>query len=247
MKHHLLSLVLISCVAGNAAADPFANLSATGHYDYSAYAQTTNYNQGSNASDDFSADYSFYVGSGANYNLYDSWIYNEYGWIGYDEYGNDIYGDIPIQQTDYAEVSANSYASFTRASNSIDAEVYAYVYVNNWSSGGYGSSSANGTANSSMLVSFSLLANTPVTISSTTNYGGGYMALMLGSDLFVDTTMIGGSYNTILPAGDYTITGSAGWDGGANLKIEAVPEPTSIAALGLGAGLLLRRRRAAKG
>lgn len=244
MTRILLSAFLISAVTASALADPFSNVGAHGVANYSALISTHNYpSAGSSGSYDLSGDTSFYAGGGDNLSIYDNWTYYEYGYIGDDEYGNPIYGDIPQDQTEYAEVSANAYSRFDRSLNTIGAEVYAYGYSNSWSTGSYASASAFADANATMDLNFTLTSNTMVRISSDTSYSNGNLSLLVDGSFFIDSAHIPGSYITLLPAGDYTITGAAYGDGGANMTIEAVPEPASIAALGLGAVALLRRRR----
>jgi hypothetical protein len=246
MKRTLLSVILISSVAATAiAADPFLSVGAHGQASYTALAYTTHYTAGSSNSYDIYGDTPFYAGGGDNGNIYENWDYylGSY-YVGDDEWGNPIYQDQYETQTEYAEVSANAYARFDRSLGQIGGEVYGYGYANSWSSGSVASASAQASAASVLDIAFTLSTNTAVKISRDTYYGDGNLTLYLDGNFFIDSANIPGSYLTVLPAGNYTISGSA-YSGGANLNIESVPEPTTLAALGLGALAVLRRRRKA--
>ncbi len=244
MKRTLLSVILISSVTATAiAADPFLSVGAHGQASYTALANTTHYSAGSSNSYDIYGDTSFYAGGGDYGNIYETWEYDLGSfYIGDDEYGNPIYQEQYETETEYAEVSANAYARFDRSLGHIGGEVYGYWYANSWSSGSYASASVQASASSALDIAFSLSTNTAVKISTDTYYGDGNLTLFLDGNFFIDSAHVPGSYITVLPAGNYTISGGAS-SGGANLNIETVPEPATMAALGVGALALLRRRR----
>jgi len=231
MKRTLLTVSLIASVVASAQADPFTTVSASGYYDYTVSTQAGGSTGGSSNSGSYADYVSFGLGGGDSSSLYNNWT----------EWDPDQYMD--IYYTEYAEASANSYMNFSLATNEIDAEVYANSSSNSWYSGPGTSASAYANANASTTVNFTLLASTPAFISSVANFGNAYLEMTLNGAHFTSSTEFTGSYFTILPAGNYQIYGSASGGGGAHLGVQAVPEPTTCAALGLGAAALLRRRR----
>jgi hypothetical protein len=245
MKYFAFSVILPLTVVSMAAADPFSNLSAHGHAQYSVYAQTTNTMGGSSNTIDLYDDHSLYAGGGDYVDFYETWTYAYDLYVGDDEYGNPIYQTYYEDQTAYAHAEGNAYGRFERSGNTIDTEVYGYASSNSWSSGSYAYASANAFAYGAADVTFTLLAATAVHITTSTSYGNGILSLYRGGDFITDShLLLFGNLDTVLPAGDYSILGDAS-DGGANISIQAVPEPATMAALGLGLGALavLRRRR----
>jgi hypothetical protein len=245
MKHIAFSLILPLTVVSMAAADPFSLLAAHGHANYSAYAAITNNSGGSSNSYDLYSGNSLYAGAGDYFSYSETWVASTDVYIGDDEWGNPIYETVYEDQIESATAEAHAYGRFFRGGNVIDSEVYAYAFANYSYSGSYAYASANASAYGQVDVSFTLLTATAVHMTTTTSYGNGYINLSRDGNLVTTSSdLIFGSWDTVLPAGEYAIWGDAS-DGGANLSIEAVPEPATMAALGLGALGLLRRRRKA--
>jgi len=246
MKHFAFSVIFpLTLVSMASAADPFSSLAAHGHADYSVYAATTNYSGGSSYSYDLYDSQSLYAGAGDYFNFSETWVASEQVYIGDDEWGNPMYQTIYEDQIESATAEAHAYGRFFRGGNVIDSEVYAYALGLYSYSGKYAQAQAQASARSVVGVTFTLLTPTAVHISTTTSYGNGFLNLLRDGNLVASSgDLILGGLDTVLPAGDYEIWGDA-TDGGANLSIEAVPEPATMVALGFGALAVLRRRRRA--
>jgi hypothetical protein len=244
MKHPLFLLCIFPLTVSVAAADPFAVTSANGSGTYSVWAQTTHSTSGSPGSAGASDVTGFYMDAGSYAEQIENWDYTYDQFGGYDLYGNEIWTTIHENQYEEARAEAHVSAEYYRGENQIDTRVFASAQANNSASGSMAFAYADASASAHLDLTFLLATSTTVELSSFSGSGGGF-SLYRGVDLVMDSftlTSLGGLIQTTLPAGAYSLVGDAS-GGDANFHIYAVPEPASLAALGLGLAVALRRKR----
>jgi len=244
MKHPLFLLCIFPLTASVAVADPFAVTSAHGNGSYYVLAQTTHSTSSSSSSVDVYDLTGFSLDTGTYAEQIENWDYSYDQFGGYDLYGNEIWITIHENQYEEARAEAHAFSQFTRSENLIDTQVFASAQANNSASGSMAFAYADASASAHLDLTFSLAANTTVELSSYSVSGGSF-SLYRGIDLVMDAyTLVGlgGVMQTTLPAGSYSLVGDAS-GGGADFHIAAVPEPASLAALGLGLAAVLRRKR----
>ncbi|RYG21315.1 PEP-CTERM sorting domain-containing protein, partial [bacterium] len=122
--------------------------------------------------------------------------------------------------------------------------VYAFTSTESMYSGSQAFVSADAYAYSLMELTFSLTGWTPVQLFTSTYYDNANLTLWRDGKFVLDSSNLYGlgTFSTTLAPGNYTLIGEAIY-GGADLTIQAAPEPASLAALGLGLLALKRRRR----
>ncbi|RYG24383.1 PEP-CTERM sorting domain-containing protein [bacterium] len=244
MKRLLLSFALSASVLAVASADPFSMVDGYGWATASVYAQTTANIYSVDPTNDQYSTTSLYAGAGGYASFNDYWQYQYEDIIGYDDDGNPIYGTFYEDQYENAYAEASAYGRFVHSTNRIEAEVYSYHQWSYSTTGSYAFASANSSSSSQIIVNFSLTNGGPFRLSSPTSYGDGVITLYMDGNYILDSGVLAQTSTILnLGPGNYQLTGTAGYDGGAEFYVEAVPEPASMAILGLGAAALLRRRR----
>ena len=233
-------------------ASPIINVSGGGNASHGLFAETNLQSFSSANSVHQSSSTSFYSGTGDYVYLNDYWTTSHDGITGYDENGDPIYGPVTEDQSATAEAQAYAYSRFESSNNGhgydlITAEVYAYATSSTSAYGSEAYANAYAGSASDISISFDISALSDVLLSSTVAYGDAYLALYHQGNLVSDTNMLAHNPEGLyLQPGSYTLQGTAG-SGGAEFSVLAtaapVPEPLSIAALGMGILLLRRRTR----
>ncbi|RYG21316.1 PEP-CTERM sorting domain-containing protein [bacterium] len=244
MKRSFGAFVLFSSFLATASADPFQGLAAEAHAQYTVSITGTydSYNNG--GTEDKYGDQSLYAGVGDYGTMSSTWDYVTQIYIGDDEYGNPIYDTITEPQYESGTAQAYAYGRFDRGGNAISAEVYAYAQSEASYSGSQAFASAFASSTGSVNVTFTLTNWTPVKLFSSTFYDTANITLLRDGFYYLDSANLYGlgTVSTSLAPGSYQLVGDA-YYGGADFSIQAVPEPASLAALGLGLAMLRRRRR----
>jgi hypothetical protein len=242
MKHLLGSVAVLTVSVSTAFADPFQGLAAHGHAQFGVTVSGTRDNASDGGSEDKYGDTSFYAGVGGSASISSTWEYEYQEYVGDDDQGNPIYQTYYETQYESGSAQAYAYGRFDRGGDAISAEVYAYSLTDSSYSGSQAYCSADAFAYGSIDITFSLASWTSVQLFSSTYYDNGNITLYRDGDFVLDTSNLYGlgTVKTALAPGNYQLIGESFY-GGADFSIQAVPEPASLAALGLGV-LAVRRR-----